>query len=42
MNLCTDISNLNNKINDYIDEIQKRAALSVPLLKSIEDSLTVY
>ena len=39
--ICGEIDNAFNKIPDSIEDIQKRAALSVPLLKSIEDSLTV-
>lgn len=40
--ICGEIENALNKIPESIEDIQKRAALSVPLLKSIEDSLTVY
>ena len=39
--ICSEIDNALNKIPESIEDIQKRAALSVPLLKSIEDSLTV-
>jgi hypothetical protein len=30
-----------DKMNEALNEIEKRAPLSVPLLKSIEDALTV-
>lgn len=39
--LCGKISDVLAKTGDSIEEIKKRARLAVPLLKSIEDSLSV-
>ncbi len=40
-NLCEKIAEVLVKTGDSIEEIKKRARLAVPLLKSIEDSLSV-
>ena len=39
--ICDKIIGTFDQVNDAISDIEKRAQLSVPLLRSIEDALTV-